>query len=92
MHKYVSGKLSSKGRLTIPSQLREKWGIQGGDRLSFELDDMENVKGVKPLKKKSAKDLFGIIKTDFKIDFELAREVYQKEAADKIMSVINEGK
>ena len=29
--------VSTKGRLTIPSELRKKYGLKSGDRISFEL-------------------------------------------------------
>ncbi|MGF7032567.1 AbrB family looped-hinge helix DNA binding protein [Paenibacillus mucilaginosus] len=84
MTDFISGKMSSKGQLTIPSELREKWGLEEGDRLKFELDDQGQVKSVSPYKKKSVKDLFGVIKADKKIEMQEAREIYQDEAAKKL--------
>lgn len=33
----ISAKLSTKGRVTIPSAIREKLSLRPGDRLQFEL-------------------------------------------------------
>jgi hypothetical protein len=63
---------------------------QGMDSLSFEIDDLGEVKSVSPIKKKSVKALFGVIKTDLKLDLEQARNEYQREAAEKIMSELKD--
>ena len=37
-------KLSQKGQITIPKEVREKLGIDAGDRIVFYFDDNEEVK------------------------------------------------
>ena len=43
--------ISSKGQLTIPSNIRKEWGIQPGDKFDFETD--YEIKSIRmyPLKK-----------------------------------------
>ncbi|WP_214626821.1 AbrB/MazE/SpoVT family DNA-binding domain-containing protein [Paenibacillus agaridevorans] len=74
MKELYSGKMTEKGQLTIPSDLREHWDIGKGDRLAFVLNENGEVV-VKP-KKKSIVELFGILKTDIKYDeYEAKRSI-----------------
>ncbi|MFB9325819.1 AbrB/MazE/SpoVT family DNA-binding domain-containing protein [Paenibacillus aurantiacus] len=88
MAKHITGKLTSKGQLTIPVELRNQWGLEEGDRIMFEIDDDTGALiGMKPQKKKSALDLFGILHVPgVTYEMEEAREQFQKEAAEVTMS------
>ena len=44
----LSGKLTSKGQLTIPVELRTILNIKEGDRLAFVLDENERIIEVQP--------------------------------------------
>ena len=49
----LSGKLTSKGQLTIPVELRILLSLKEGDRLAFVLDENERIIEVQPKTKKS---------------------------------------
>ena len=48
----LSGRLTSKGQLTIPVELRTLLNINEGDRLAFILDENEKIIEVQPKTKK----------------------------------------
>lgn len=64
----LSGKLTSKGQLTIPVELRTLLSLKEGDRLAFVLDENERIIEVQPKIKKSIRDVMGALKTDSSID------------------------
>lgn len=35
----VSAKISSKGQVTLPREIRERLGVQDGDRVRFEVEN-----------------------------------------------------
>ena len=82
----VSGKLTSKGQLTIPIELRTLLKLEAGDRLEFVLDEYENVIGIQPKKKKSIRSVLGLLKPQSPSNFEDVREIARKERADEIRS------
>ena len=56
----VRARLSSKGQITVPQEIRERYGLQEGDEVEFIAED----KGpyMVPLKRKNLMDLYGTIK------------------------------
>jgi antitoxin PrlF len=70
----LSGKLTSKGQLTIPVELRNLLNINEGDRLAFVLDENEKIIEVQPKIKKSIRGVMGALKS--------ANNVYVDEAID----------
>ncbi|MBD2869169.1 AbrB/MazE/SpoVT family DNA-binding domain-containing protein [Paenibacillus arenilitoris] len=83
MPKYVTGKMTSKGQLTIPAELRNQWGLNEGDRLMIEIDDETGAFiGLRPQKKKSLRDVVGILKTDIKHDEQKIEDAIAKEITD----------
>ncbi|WP_127585007.1 AbrB/MazE/SpoVT family DNA-binding domain-containing protein [Paenibacillus koleovorans] len=76
MSKLVSGKLTSKGQLTIPVELRNSLNLEEGDRLEFELDEEGNISSIKPRKKRPLKDVIGILRdeTDPRLQLDLSEE------------------
>ncbi len=55
----VRARLSSKGQLTIPVEIRERYGLATGDEVEFVLEE----KGayLLPLKRRSLLDLYGAL-------------------------------
>jgi len=82
----VSGKLTSKGQLTIPVELRTLLDLKEGDRLEFVLNENGNVIEIQPKKKKSIRSVVGLLKVQSPSNFEEVRELAHKERADEVRS------
>ena len=86
----LSGKLTSKGQLTIPVELRNLLKINEGDRLAFVLDENERIIEVQPKTKKSIRGVMGALKstTNVNVDeaIDLARAGRAKELKDRSMN------
>lgn len=67
-------KISSKGQLVIPKELREKYGIKAGSTIVFQ----EEEEGLKILSPTKLVDLCGT----FKIDIERAKRELEKERSE----------
>lgn len=80
----VSGKLTSKGQLTIPVELRTLLNLKEGDRLAFVLDENEKIIEVQPKNKKSIRDVMGVLKPNVPINVEEAIELAKTERAKAI--------
>jgi looped-hinge helix DNA binding domain, AbrB family len=80
----LSGKLTSKGQLTIPVELRTLLNINEGDRLAFILDENERVIEVLPKTKKSIRRVMGALKSEANIDVDEAIEFAKIERAKAI--------
>jgi len=80
MNKLISGKLTSKGQLTIPVELRNYLALKEGDRLEFVINETGELYVV-PKKKTSLLDVAGMLQTDNKIDFDTAREMAHEAIA-----------
>lgn len=80
----LSGKMTSKGQITIPKELRELLDLSEGDQLKI-LIEGEEVK-IKPFKKKLLSQAIGRIVSNDEIDLEKIREVAHKEAVKHILS------
>ncbi|WP_018305954.1 AbrB/MazE/SpoVT family DNA-binding domain-containing protein [Desulfitobacterium hafniense] len=90
----LSGKLTSKGQMTIPVELRNLLKLNEGDRLAFILNDKEGIIEVQPKTRKSIRGVMGALKTtrnlnaDEAIDW--AREERVKELEKKLMELNDE--
>jgi len=74
----VRARISSKGQLTIPQEVRERYGLDTGDEVEF----ISEEKGayLVPLKRKKLTDLYGILPaTRPWPGMTRAREIYSKE-------------
>lgn len=80
----ISGKMTSKGQITIPKELREKFDLHEGDQFKFLIQDDE-VK-IKPIKKKLLSQAIGKITTGDPINIDKMRKIAQEEAAKYILS------
>jgi antitoxin PrlF len=58
----VAAKITSKGQITIPKEVRDRLGVKPGDSLefAFEGDRLE----VKPKKRRSIREFYGIFPPD----------------------------
>lgn len=72
-------KMSTKGRVTIPKEIREKLQLQSGDKLAF----IETEKGVLLQPVRSLEDLKGSVAVDEPQDFEQVREETKKKRGEK---------
>ncbi len=75
-------KISSKGQITIPVEIRSKLGIKEGDQLRFIYKDGEVT--VEPVRMLSSDELFGILNQPednghFVLDINTAREERAEE-------------
>ncbi len=80
----VSGKMTSKGQITIPKELREKLVLNEGDQLKIIIENDEVT--IEPIKKKLLSQAIGRITSVEAIDFEKMREVAHREASKHILS------
>lgn len=58
----VRARLSSKGQLTIPVEIRKRYGLDTGDEVEFIAEEKGTY--LVPIKRKKLTDLYGILKTD----------------------------
>lgn len=86
----ISGKLTSKGQLTIPVELRTLLNIKEGDRLAFILDENEKIIEVQPKTKKSIRGVMGALKTTSHINVGEAIEIAKAKRAKAIDSSLKE--
>lgn len=76
MKKMYSGKMTSKGQVTIPHEIREIYGLSEGDRLEFVLNESSpEYLSVLPVRKKSIADVAGLLSSSAKAsDLTVARD------------------
>ena len=58
----VRARLTSKGQLTIPIEIRKRYGLEAGDEVEFVAEEKGTY--LLPIKKKSLMDLYGSIRVD----------------------------
>ncbi|ODA38869.1 AbrB/MazE/SpoVT family DNA-binding domain-containing protein [Desulfosporosinus sp. BG] len=80
----LSGKLTSKGQLTIPVELRTLLNLNEGDRLAFVLDENERIIEVQPKIKKSIRGVMGALKVATNINVEEAIDLAKTERAKEL--------
>ncbi len=74
----IIGKVGRRGQIVLPREIRERLGLQEGDRLAFVDQDFEVV--LKPLKR-SLLDLRGSISVSGRQNFDAIRRKVLKRAA-----------
>jgi antitoxin PrlF len=76
MKKIHSGKMTSKGQVTIPQEIRQRYDLSEGDRLEFVLHEKPTeYLIVMPVKRKSIADVAGSLYSPIKVtDLSSARE------------------
>lgn len=78
----MSGKMTSKGQITIPKELRELLNVEEGDQLRF-LVEKDTIK-IEPVKKNLLSHVIGRVVVSEPIDLEHMRKVTQRQAAQTI--------
>jgi AbrB family looped-hinge helix DNA binding protein len=58
----VRARISSKGQLTIPQEIRERYGLDTGDEVEFIAEEKGTY--MVPIKRRNLMDLYGVIKVD----------------------------
>lgn len=86
--KYETGKVSNKGLVVIPIEVRRALSIEEGDRLEITVDDDHAIMNV--VKKKSILDVFGMIRTDKAIM--PVNEIKQLVKDDIVKDIVAEGR
>src|SRR5665647_425474 len=81
----ATSRISSRGQIVIPMEIRKKLGIGEGDHLTFIAEKNGEVK-VEVVKRQHITELFGILKThkSFKPVDEIRKEVYEKMAQKEL--------
>lgn len=81
-NQYRSGRVTRKGQVTIPVEMRKALNIEEGDQLEFVRESDAGYK-IEVVKKKSLREVVGILKTDKKMpdDFEEVRKIVHREMA-----------
>ena len=81
----ATSRISSRGQIVIPMEIRKKLGIGEGDHLTFIAEKNGEVK-VEVVKSQRITELFGILKThkSFKPVDEIRKEVYEKMAQKEL--------
>lgn len=78
----LSGKMTSKGQITIPKELRDRFNVYEGDQFKIFVQDEKIM--LEPLKRKKLSDVLkNRIKVNEPIDIEKMREVAQQELANQ---------
>lgn len=78
----LSGKMTSKGQITIPKELRERFNVYEGDQFKIFVQDEKIM--LEPIKKKKLSDVLkNRIKVSEPIDIEKVREAAGEELANR---------
>ena len=78
----LSGKMTSKGQITIPKELRDRFNVYEGDQFKIFVQDEKIM--LEPIKRKKLSDVLkNRIKVSEPIDLEKMREVAGQELANQ---------
>ncbi|EGW41165.1 AbrB/MazE/SpoVT family DNA-binding domain-containing protein [Desulfosporosinus sp. OT] len=81
----ATSRISSRGQIVIPVEIRKMLGLGEGDQLTFIAEKNGEVK-VEVVKRQRISELFGILEThkSFKPVDEIRREAYEKMAQKEL--------
>mgnify|MGYP001236186824 FL=1 len=81
----ATSKLSSRGQIVIPIEIRKTLGLKEGDDLTFIVNEDGEIK-VEVVKKQRLSELVGILKTNksFRPVNEIRKEVYRNKAEQEL--------
>lgn len=75
-------KISSKGQISLPKEVRDALGLQAGDRVGIHVEDGRAT--LVPVHTRRAEDLLGVFRTDKPLpDLSVLREAHAAELAAK---------
>jgi AbrB family looped-hinge helix DNA binding protein len=78
-------KITSKGQVTIPKEIRQALGVKENDQLLFLVDGDQAV--IIPLKQRALHEFRGALPaTRSYTGMDAAREAYQKELAERLLA------
>ncbi|WP_059103171.1 AbrB/MazE/SpoVT family DNA-binding domain-containing protein [Shouchella shacheensis] len=80
----ISGKMTSKGQITIPKEIRDKLNVNEGDQFRFLISE-DNIK-IEPIKKKLLSNAIGRITATEPIDLQKMRGIVQEKIAKELFS------
>lgn len=61
MKEFISGKMTKKGQLTVPREIREILNMNEEDRMIFRLNEQDQIREVLVQKKTLARSMVGIL-------------------------------
>ena len=59
-----TARITSKGQITVPKEVRERLGVKAGDALEFLVNDDAEWAEVRPIRRRSIAEFRGIFRTD----------------------------
>jgi AbrB family looped-hinge helix DNA binding protein len=78
----LSGKMTSKGQITIPKELRDRFHVHEGDQFKILIQDEKII--LEPIERKKLGDVLkNRIKVDGPIDIKKMRAVAEQELSEK---------
>jgi len=84
----TSAKITSKGQITVPKEVREALGVGTGDRLHFTVGDGQAV--VTPIRKRKLSDFVGIFADDNNPAVKHVRELAAQYSGQELVKKIKE--
>jgi AbrB family looped-hinge helix DNA binding protein len=76
-------RITSKGQITIPKEIRELMGVGQGDSVDFVVDDGHIE--VRPVKRRSIAEFRGLFKVDHALPFEEERAIAREALVTRIL-------
>ena len=60
----LTARITSKGQITVPKEVRDRLGVKPGDALQFSLDEGAEHAEVRPVRRRSIAEFRGIFRTE----------------------------
>lgn len=78
----TSAKITSKGQISLPKDVRSALGLEPGDRVTFTVQDGTAI--LRPVRVRTPAELRGSLATDRNYDLSEMRTIRAHELADKV--------
>lgn len=79
----LTSRVTKKGQVTIPAQLRDALGLNPGDEVEFMRENKNRIVVIR--RKKNVEESFGIVKVHLKVTLKDIEEAIEKGATDGIV-------